>query len=52
MLEADFGLKTLSAWMQHKFGIETQADEFKDVEDLQGVTDALAKRAKAQPQRS
>ncbi|MEC8474617.1 MAG: SEC-C metal-binding domain-containing protein, partial [Planctomycetota bacterium] len=45
MLEADFGLKTLSAWMQHKFGIETQADEFKDVEDLQGVTDALAKRA-------
>ena len=45
MLESNFGLKTLSAWMQHKFGIETSPEEFKDVEDSSGVTETLATRA-------
>ena len=40
-LDADFGLQTLSAWMHHKFGIETTPDQFRDVEDRQAVTDAL-----------
>ncbi len=39
MLEADFGLRTLSAWMRHKFGIETTPDEFRDVEDRREVAD-------------
>ncbi len=45
MLDADFGLKTLSAWMQHKFGIETEPEQFKDVEDRREVSAALGKRA-------
>ncbi|MDA9777343.1 SEC-C metal-binding domain-containing protein [Rubripirellula sp.] len=45
MLDADFGLKTLSAWMRHKFNIETKPEEFKDVEDRRSVTDALTKQA-------
>ena len=45
VLDADFGLKTLSAWMQHKFGIETEPEQFKDVEDRREVSAALGKRA-------
>lgn len=45
MLEADFGLKTLSAWMQHKFGIEVSPKQFEDVEDQRGVTDTLTQQA-------
>ena len=45
MLSADFGMKTLSAWMQHKFGIETDPEQFKDVEDRRGVTEALTQKA-------
>ncbi len=45
MLEADFGLRTLSAWMHHKFGIETNPEEFRDVEDRRAVADALYQRA-------
>ncbi len=37
MLDADFGLRTLSAWMRHKFGIETTPDDFRDVEDRRDV---------------
>ncbi len=47
MLESDFGLRTLSAWMHHKFGIETTPDEFRDVEDRREVADVLFKRAEA-----
>jgi preprotein translocase subunit SecA len=45
MLDADFGLRTLSAWMRHKFGIETTPDEFRDVEDRREVAETLYKRA-------
>jgi preprotein translocase subunit SecA len=45
MLESDFGLRTLSAWMHHKFGIETTPEEFRDVEDRREVADALYQRA-------
>ncbi|MGI9474315.1 MAG: SEC-C metal-binding domain-containing protein, partial [Rubripirellula sp.] len=45
MLDADFGLRTLSAWMRHKFGIETTPDEFRDVEDRKKVSEVLYKRA-------
>jgi preprotein translocase subunit SecA len=45
MLDADFGLRTLSAWMDHKFGIKTKPEEFRDVEDRSQVADALYKRA-------
>ena len=45
MLDADFGLRTLAAWMRHKFGIETSPDEFRDVEDRRQVTDTLFARA-------
>ena len=45
MLDADFGLRTLGAWMKHKFGIETTLDEFRDVEDRRSVADELYRRA-------
>ncbi len=45
MLESDFGLRTLSAWMHHKFGIETTPEEFRDVEDRREVADSLYQRA-------
>ena len=45
MVDADFGLRTLSAWMHHKFGIETTPDEFRDVEDSREITKALVARA-------
>lgn len=45
MLDADFGLRTLSAWMRHKFGIETTPDEFRDVEDRRKVAEVLYQRA-------
>ncbi len=45
MLDADFGLRTLSAWMHHKFGIETTPDEFRDVEDRREITKSLYQRA-------
>ncbi|MFK8115225.1 MAG: preprotein translocase subunit SecA [Rubripirellula sp.] len=45
MLDADFGLRTLSAWMHHKFGIETNVEEFRDVEDRRQVADKLVARA-------
>ncbi|QDT06986.1 preprotein translocase subunit SecA [Rubripirellula lacrimiformis] len=45
MLDADFGLRTLSAWMHHKFGIETTPDEFRDVEDRRKVAHSLSARA-------
>jgi preprotein translocase subunit SecA len=45
LLDADFGLRTLSAWMRHKFGIETTPDEFRDVEDRREVSETLFKRA-------
>ncbi|MCP4890406.1 MAG: preprotein translocase subunit SecA [Planctomycetaceae bacterium] len=45
MLDSDFGLRTLSAWMRHKFGIETTPDEFRDVEDSKQVSDALFQHA-------
>ncbi len=47
MLDADFGLKTLSAWMHHKFGIETTPDEFRDVEDRRKIAKSLYQRAEA-----
>ena len=46
-LDADFGLRTLAAWMKHRFGIETTPDEFRDVEDKQTVIDSLVERAEA-----
>ncbi len=45
MLDSEFGLKTLSAWMQHKFSIEVSSDEYKDVEDRRKVAAALSKLA-------
>ncbi len=45
MLEADFGLRTLSAWIRYKFGIETTPEEFRDVEDRRQVAEALYTRA-------
>ena len=45
MLDADYGLRTLSAWMRHKFGIETTPDDFRDVEDRREVAESLSKRA-------
>jgi preprotein translocase subunit SecA len=47
LLDADFGLRTLSAWMRFKFGIETTPDEFRDVEDRREVANALSTRAEA-----
>jgi len=47
MLEGDFGLRTLSGWMQHKFGIGTTPEEFRDVEDRRAVADSLYRRAEA-----
>ena len=46
-LDADFGLRTLSAWMKHRFGIETTPDEFRDVEDRAEVIGSLSARAEA-----
>ena len=46
-LDADFGLRTLAAWMKHRFGIETTPDEFRDVEDREEVIDSLVGRAEA-----
>ncbi len=45
MLDSDFGLRTLSAWMRHKFGIETTPEEFRDVEDRRDIAEALSQRA-------
>ncbi len=45
LLDADFGLRTLCAWMRHKFGIETTPDEFRDVEDRRQVAATLMQRA-------
>ncbi|MEM7317175.1 MAG: preprotein translocase subunit SecA, partial [Planctomycetota bacterium] len=45
LLDSDFGLRTLCAWMRHKFGIETIPDEFRDVEDRRQVADSLMQRA-------
>lgn len=45
MLDDDFGLRTLSAWMHHKFGIETTADEFRDFEDRGRIAETLVARA-------
>lgn len=45
LLDADFGLKTLCAWMRHKFGIETTPEEFREVEDRRKVADTLVARA-------
>ncbi|TWU49375.1 preprotein translocase subunit SecA [Rubripirellula reticaptiva] len=47
MLDTDFGLRTLSAWMHHKFGIETTPDEFRDVEDRRKIAASLYERAEA-----
>jgi preprotein translocase subunit SecA len=45
LLDPDFGLRTLCAWMRHKFGIETTPDEFRDVEDRRQIADTLVSRA-------
>ncbi|MCG8648594.1 MAG: SEC-C domain-containing protein, partial [Pirellulales bacterium] len=45
LLDADYGLRTLCAWMRHKFGLETIPDEFRDIEDRREVADTLAQRA-------
>ncbi len=45
LLDADFGLRTMCAWMRHKFGIETTPDEFRDVEDFRKVSKSLMARA-------
>ena len=47
MLDADFGLRTLSGWMQHKFAIEVSPEQFRDVEDREKVSDALFAQAEA-----
>ncbi len=47
LLESDYGLRTLCAWMRHKFGIETVPDEFRDVEDRRQVANTLVQRAEA-----
>ncbi|WDQ16974.1 preprotein translocase subunit SecA [Rhodopirellula sp. P2] len=47
LLEADYGLRVLCAWMRHKFGIETTPEEFRDVEDRRQVTEELNRRAEA-----
>ncbi|MEO9595866.1 preprotein translocase subunit SecA [Rhodopirellula bahusiensis] len=47
LLEADYGLRVLCAWMRHKFGIETTPEEFRDVEDRRNVTEELNRRAEA-----
>ena len=47
LLEPDYGLRTLCAWMRHKFGIETTPDEFRDVEDRREVASTLMERAEA-----
>ncbi|MEM6689490.1 MAG: SEC-C metal-binding domain-containing protein [Planctomycetota bacterium] len=43
MLEADYGLKTLAAWMKHRFGIEVDLSKFKDIEEHGPVIDQLLK---------
>ncbi len=45
LLDSDYGLRTLCAWMRHKFGIETVPDEFRDVEDRRQVAETLMERA-------
>ncbi|TWU63125.1 preprotein translocase subunit SecA [Crateriforma conspicua] len=45
LLDAEFGLRTLCAWMRHKFGIEVTPEEFREVEDRRQVAAALMKRA-------
>ncbi|MFG0268323.1 MAG: preprotein translocase subunit SecA [Rhodopirellula sp. JB055] len=47
LLEADYGLRVLCAWMRHKFGIETTPEEFRDIEDRRQVTEELNRRAEA-----
>ena len=47
-LVSDYGLQVLCAWMRHKFGIETTADEFRDVEDINSVSESLYLRAEAE----
>jgi preprotein translocase subunit SecA len=47
MLDADFGLRTLSGWMQHKFAIEVPPEQFRDVEDRNKVSDTLFAKAEA-----
>ena len=44
-LDADYGLQVLCAWMRAKFGIETTPDEFRDVEDINKVSETLYGRA-------
>ena len=45
LLDPDYGLRTLCAWMRHKFGIETTPDEFRDVEDRRNVAETLMDRS-------
>jgi len=47
LLDADYGLRVLCAWMRHKFGIETTPEEFREVEDSRHVSETLMKRAEA-----
>jgi preprotein translocase subunit SecA len=46
MLESDFGLRSLSGWMRHKFGIDVAPDTLKD-QDRSEVVEALVERAVA-----
>ncbi len=47
LLDAEYGLRVLCAWMRNKFGIETTPDEFRDVDDSRKVSDTLMQRAEA-----
>ncbi len=47
LLDAEYGLRVLCAWMRNKFGIETTPDEFRDVDDSRKVSDVLMHRAEA-----
>ncbi|TWT74389.1 preprotein translocase subunit SecA [Allorhodopirellula solitaria] len=47
LLDAEYGLRVLCAWMRNKFGIETTPDEFRDTEDTRKVSETLMQRAEA-----
>ncbi len=47
LLDAEYGLRVLCAWMRNKFGIETTPDEFRDIEDSRKVSGTLIERAEA-----
>ncbi|MEM9364968.1 MAG: SEC-C metal-binding domain-containing protein [Planctomycetota bacterium] len=45
LLDAEYGLKVLCAWMRHKFNIDSEPQEFKEIEDRRVVATTLFDRA-------